>query len=224
MRTALISDIHGNIGGLRAALNDIKKQGCSRVICLGDLVDGGPANEAVVNEIVKKEIICVRGNHDEVNDLRLSAETDEILNSLPEEIIEDDIVFTHISPRLRKKKIDSDIEAWNVFDETSYRLIFIGHVHVPLIFGANSDQPVSSKRHSFNYNEPFPLDIDDRYVICVGSIGYGRDLVGKLRYGIYDDVNNSIEIRAIPGPLLPIDWKIRLTQLIDSSHTSKFKN
>jgi hypothetical protein len=39
----------------------------------------------------------------------------------------------------------------------------------------------------------------------VGSVGYGRDLVGKLRYAIHDREAATIEFRAIEGPLLPMD-------------------
>ncbi len=42
MKTALISDIHGNAGGLRAALADSRRLSCDRVVCLGDTADGGP--------------------------------------------------------------------------------------------------------------------------------------------------------------------------------------
>ncbi len=43
-RTAIISDIHGNYDGLLAALEDIKKQNCDRILCLGDIVEGGEDN------------------------------------------------------------------------------------------------------------------------------------------------------------------------------------
>jgi predicted phosphodiesterase len=41
MRTAIISDIHGHLAGLRAVLDDIARSDCRRIVCLGDLVDGG---------------------------------------------------------------------------------------------------------------------------------------------------------------------------------------
>jgi len=54
---------------------------------------------------------------------------------------------------------------------------------------------------------------DDRVIlrnnVFLGSIrwpGYGRDLVGKIRYAIFDSVENTVEHRAIDGPLLPFDY------------------
>ena len=41
-RTASISDIHGNYDGLLAVLADIARLQCDRILCQGDLVDGGP--------------------------------------------------------------------------------------------------------------------------------------------------------------------------------------
>ncbi len=207
-RTALISDIHGNHAGLLAALEDIARQGCDRIVCLGDLVDGGPADDAVVAEIASRGIPCVRGNHDENNDAVLAEETRRFLAALPERFVEDDVLYIHISPRPIRRKINHEVEAWNVFDETDFRLMFVGHVHVPYIFGERSDTHGQATRHAFEYNRPFPV-AGERYIVSVGSIGYGRDLVGKIRYAIYDRDAATVELRAIEGPLLPLDAALR---------------
>lgn len=211
MRTAIISDIHGNYEGLMVALEDIGNNNCERIICLGDMVDGGDGNEAVVNEIIRLGIPSVRGNHDENNDLRLTEETKIFLKNLPEEIIEEDVFYTHISPRKKKRKIDNEYEAWNVFDETEKRIIFVGHVHVPLIFGERCKESFTAERYKIDYNTPIEVDKNDRYIICVGSIGYGRDLLGKIRYSIYDSECNTVEFKALEGPLLAYDWGIQVS-------------
>lgn len=208
-RTALISDIHGHLAGLRAVLDDIARQDCDRIVCLGDLVEGGPDNEAVIELLRAQGIPCVRGNHDEINDLSLSHEARSYLRALPESIVERDTLFVHISPRPIKRKLNHVTEAWNVFDETPYRLIFVGHVHVPLIFGARCADFGSATLHAFDYNRPFALDPDDRYIVSVGSVGYGRDAVGKLRYAIHDRTAGTVELRAVDGPLLPFDHALR---------------
>lgn len=204
-RTAIIADIHGNQPGLLAALADIERQGCDRIVCLGDLVDGGPDNEAVIQTIRSRAIASVRGNHDEENDLVLEAASRSFLLGLPEAIVEDDVLYIHISPRRTKRKINHAVEAWNVFDDTAFRLMFVGHVHAPLIFGMRSSAFGEAAKHPFEYNRPFPLAADDRYIVSVGAIGYGRDAVGKVRYGIYDREADAIELRAVDGPVLPLD-------------------
>ena len=205
-RTALVSDIHGNHEGLLAALADIEGQSCDRVVCLGDLVDGGTGNEQVIATLRERRVPCVRGNHDEYHDLVLPEAARHYLRALPECIVEDDVLFVHISPRTKKLRVDDAVEAWNVFDESAYRLVFVGHVHVPMIFGARSSSYGEAAVHAFEYNWPFSLVRDERYIVSVGAIGYGRDLLGKVRYAIYDADANSVELRAIDGPLLAMDY------------------
>lgn len=202
MKTAIISDIHGNYDGLLTVLQDIAFCNCQRIICLGDLVEGGDKNEEVVFELINRRIASVRGNHDEYNNLFLNKATQNYLLNLPEEIIEDNILYTHISPRKRRRKIDTDVEAWNVFEEWNYKIIFVGHIHYPLIYGKNNDEPFYAKQHEFIYNQSYDLNTADNYIISVGAIGYARDNVQKLRYAIFDSSNYSIEIRAINGFLL----------------------
>ena len=66
-----------------------------------------------------------------------------------------------------------------------------------------------ASRIAFEYNRPVALDPDERYIACVGSVGYGRDLVGKLRYAIHDRDASTLELRSVDGPLLPIDEALR---------------
>lgn len=98
-RTALISDIHGNYEGLCVVLEDIVNQNCDSIVCLGDLVEGGSEDEAVIDAIRNQQIPCVRGNHDENNDTLLSDGAKQFLLHLPERITEEDILYVHISPR-----------------------------------------------------------------------------------------------------------------------------
>jgi predicted phosphodiesterase len=207
-RIAIISDIHGNHAGLMAAFADIEAQGCDRIICLGDLVEGGPGNEEVVACLRERRIPCVRGNHDEINDATLAGDTRRFLNGLPESIVEHDVLFIHISPRDKKRKIDHGVEAWNVFEESAHRRTFVGHAHVPHIFGERSRTYGEATRHAFEYNRPFQLERDDRYIVGVGSIGYGRDAVARIRYCIFDHAADTVEMRAIDGPLLALDYSM----------------
>lgn len=204
-RTALISDIHGNIEGLRVVLADIEREGCDRIVCLGDFVEGGSGDDEVVATLRALGVRAVRGNHDEYNDVVLARETRDYLAQLPETLVEGDVHFTHISPRRIKRKLNHAVEAWNVFEEGGFRLLFVGHVHVPLLFAATCPSYGEATPVAFEYNRPTPLEPRERYIACVGSVGYGRDRVGKLRYAIHDRQEATIEFRAIEGPLLRFD-------------------
>ena len=197
MRTALFSDVHGDATRLRQVLADIENQQCDRMICLGDVVNGGVENKAIVQLLAASNIICVRGNHDENPSVKLSAESRAALRSWPEEIVEGEVIFTHVSPRLKKRKIKTDFEVWNVFDDVKYRRIFIGDVHIPMLWGENNAPPVSAIRYPIVYDEPFLLASDDRYLICVGAVSRSRDRDERARYVVFDEVENLILFRAV---------------------------
>jgi len=65
-RFALISDIHGNLPALDAALADIETHGLgSATYCLGDLVGYGPDPAGVIERIRSLAIPTIRGNYDD---------------------------------------------------------------------------------------------------------------------------------------------------------------
>ena len=64
MRTAVISDIHGNVEALTAVLADIEARGIERVVCLGDIVGYGPDPLACVDLVRERCVWALMGNHD----------------------------------------------------------------------------------------------------------------------------------------------------------------
>jgi predicted phosphodiesterase len=199
----IISDIHGNLHGLNLVLGELSKQNCTDIICLGDLVDGGEYNAEVIDRIISLKITCVRGNHDEINSAQLDEKRQSWLNSLPDEIINNDICYTHISPRLkRKRKINTGAEAWNVFDETNHRLVFVGHTHITAVFMDSQNAIGSSVELNIRYNTFFDLGPNNRYVISPGAVGYSRDNRNTIRYGLFDNKNNQLSLCELDGPTI----------------------
>lgn len=199
----IISDIHGNLPGLNLVLSALAAQKCQKIICLGDVVDGGDYNEEVVDRIQGLKIECVRGNHDEINSADLDEQRQAWLDSLPTEIMCKDMCFTHISPRpQRKRKLNTATEAWNVFDETEFRLIFVGHTHISAIFEHSNDVVGTSLEIPFQFNEPLRLGANTRYVISPGAIGYSRDSKKTIRYGLYDEARNAMTMCELDGPTI----------------------
>jgi len=64
MRLAVISDIHGNLAALEAALNDIARRGITDIICLGDCASGMCWPGETTRLLMDRNIPTIRGNHD----------------------------------------------------------------------------------------------------------------------------------------------------------------
>jgi predicted phosphodiesterase len=63
-RIAVVSDVHGNVSALQAALADIEARGITRVVNLGDVVGKGPRNADAVKLARERCEVTVRGNWD----------------------------------------------------------------------------------------------------------------------------------------------------------------
>jgi predicted phosphodiesterase/predicted RNase H-like HicB family nuclease len=64
VKVGIVSDIHGDIAALDAALGHLRDMGCSTILCPGDLLDVEPFGEEVIQRIKAEKIICIRGNHE----------------------------------------------------------------------------------------------------------------------------------------------------------------
>jgi predicted phosphodiesterase len=62
-RTAIVSDIHGNLAALEAVLEDIHGQNVDRIVCLGDVIGYGPEPCRCLDHAMEFDF-CVLGNHD----------------------------------------------------------------------------------------------------------------------------------------------------------------
>lgn len=60
----LISDIHGNFPALQAVLEKLDKVGCDRIISLGDVSGYYCMVNECIEELRKREIVNIMGNHD----------------------------------------------------------------------------------------------------------------------------------------------------------------
>ena len=61
---ALISDVHGNFAALKEVLSAIDHLNITQIYCLGDIVGYYPQVNECCEELRKRKIQCVLGNHD----------------------------------------------------------------------------------------------------------------------------------------------------------------
>ena len=64
MRVAVISDIHGNLHALEAALAAVDAERPDTIWCLGDLVGYGPRPNRCCRVVRERAAVCLAGNHD----------------------------------------------------------------------------------------------------------------------------------------------------------------
>ena len=64
VKVGIVSDIHGDIVALDAALARLRAMKCDQIWCAGDLLDVEPFGEEVVQRIKAEGIFCIRGNHE----------------------------------------------------------------------------------------------------------------------------------------------------------------
>src|SRR4051795_12967234 len=64
MRFAAIADVHGNYLALEAVLADIRAQGVSEIVNLGDMLSGPLDARRTIEILMQLDAVHVLGNHD----------------------------------------------------------------------------------------------------------------------------------------------------------------
>ncbi len=152
---AFISDIHGNRVALEAVLDAVRRQGITRIVCLGDIVDLGPQPQACVDRVRQERIPCIRGNHDSLDEVvapplsevqawtasQLTGESRAWLRELPESLVLQldgkRVVCTHASPRnltdgLLVTTPDDELDEL-LSPAEPYDAVVAGHTHVQML-------------------------------------------------------------------------------------------
>ena len=214
---AIISDIHANAIALSAAMEDARRCGAGKILCLGDVVGYGPEPEAAATAIRTGAALAIAGNHDDAVSGRLdpsdfidlaadavsrhrealSGENLAWLKSLPHVYRGKSFSCTHgdfISPETFGY-ISGEEEAKANFAACGAQLMFAGHTHVPGIFLTGASGRVYALPPA-----DFTMEDGKRYIVNPGSIGYPRTTgnVCESTYVLYDDAERTIVFRRLP--------------------------
>ena len=214
---AIISDVHANAIALSAVLEDARRCGAKKLLCLGDVVGYGPKPESTVSTIRARAAFTLAGNHDDAVAGRLdpsdfidlaadavsrhrealSEENLAWLKSLPYTYNGKSFLCAHgdfTSPRTFEYVSDEQEAAAN-FAATKAQLMFVGHSHVPGIFLTGA----SGKVYSLPPTD-FTLEDGKRYIVNPGSIGYPRTNgnICESTYVLYDDTEKTVSFRRLP--------------------------
>lgn len=220
-RTAILSDIHGNLAALEAVLEDVRSQSVDEIVCLGDVVGYGPHPRQCLDESMKFAF-TVLGNHDssaifDPEGFNNTAERAifwtreqlhtaddpadcrrrlEFICKMPRVVQRDGLLFVHGSPRGPTSEYVFPEDTQNPKKmEKLFSLIthicFQGHTHVPGIF--SSDYRFI---RSDDASERFSVaNTAMKYMVNVGSVGQPRDSDPRSCYVILD--NHTISFRRV---------------------------
>lgn len=213
MKRALISDIHGNMEGLRAVLDDIRAQGVEEIYCLGDVVGYGPNPRECIDLVMEHCAVCILGNHDQGalfdpegfnagaeraifwtrdqlecsdGDAAQNAARWDFLGELPRSRREKSILFVHGSAR---NPLNEYVFPEDVYNQRKMDNLF-GLVEQFCFQGHTHVPGVFTEDRSFLS----PEDIDHEYrrgekkaMVNVGSVGQPRDGNSRSCYVLLDD-------------------------------------
>lgn len=217
MTYAIISDVHANAIALAAALEDARRCGAEKVICLGDVVGYGPEPERTVDAVRRSAAASLAGNHDDAVAGRidasdfidiaadavarhrdaLSPENLEWLKSRPYTFRGRSFACSHGDFTDPKSflYVTDETEAAANFAARSEQLLFVGHSHVPGIFLTGA----SGKVYALPPTD-FTVEDGKRYIVNPGSVGYPRTegSVCESTYVLYDDAERTVAFRRIP--------------------------
>ncbi len=217
MRIAIVSDIHANMEALFSVLSDIDRSNVDAIISLGDNIGYGPEPDQVLNQIQKRDIPSIMGNHElAVADKRaleffnpqarlsiqmtldlLSERSLDYIYRLDHFTILHGCRFVHGLPpdsittylfQVTEDRLPA------VFSQYEEPLCFIGHTHTLELVACDGEkvsrEPLREGTTSLNR--------DFRYIINSGSVGQPRDLNNNAKYLILDTEEYHLEVRYIP--------------------------
>jgi diadenosine tetraphosphatase ApaH/serine/threonine PP2A family protein phosphatase len=195
---------------------DILNTKVDKIICLGDFIGYGPQPEEVAQFLIKNDIPCVLGNHENAiinpgtlinfsSDAMLSIEitrnliSDKIIqyiSNLPTNLIIDDMRFVHGAPpdSFRDYIIWlSDDKLREIFENLEQRIAFVGHTHDPLYcFYDGNAIDFKILRQGINQ-----IDLKVKNIINVGSVGQPRDGNSDAKYVIFADTDFTVDLRYV---------------------------
>lgn len=213
MRYAILSDIHGKLRSLEAALTDARQLGAEIIISLGDV-----GSDACFDLLRSVGAIGVFGNWEVSRWGELSAANQQFVLSLTPVVAGDNFLAVHAAPwwpeglgnvmdfmdymltsdvkwRSLFPYLDASEDArWQALAELESRdkqVLFHGHTHRWEVWRIGpTGRMIRLTRHGVT------LDDRARYLVGVGSLGRpeGGDPAG---YVLFDDVARTIELREV---------------------------
>jgi diadenosine tetraphosphatase ApaH/serine/threonine PP2A family protein phosphatase len=238
VKIAVISDIHGNLEGLQAVLDDIAGQDVCTVYCLGDITGYGVDVNPCCDLVREHCAITLLGNHDDAvlgrtpiacfNDFAarsiefarntLAEDNREFLAGLPYEHVEDGLHLAHSTPY--------QPQAWHYLHQSSLRtnmaiigdrIGLVGHSHLQGVYlfpGKESGEKCIYRPGLSMLDREVPIGPEGALVVA-GSVGQPRDKDARASYVIVDASARTLRFRRCRYPIEQAQKKILQAGLPD---------
>jgi putative phosphoesterase len=205
LRIGLIADSHGNSQATKQSIQILRDHGADILVHLGDFCDSAQSDstDGMIHTLQTNNVLAVKGNNDYLVELALSSAHNKknankgwiltFFKNLPmTRTFGKELCFAHSLPfdylRAFYDPIDTGTteRAQHVFEETTYRILFCGHSHSPIIFRLRNKQ-ISRKKALAGHK--VLLKNDDRYIIVVGSVDKGDCALFDSEKQTYERIN-----------------------------------
>jgi len=220
VRTAIISDIHGNLESLNRVLEDIGDQKVDHIICLGDTLGYGPNPVECVDLVAEHCEWSLLGNHDygalyEPTNFNAAAEQAaywtraqfdaeedkevagkrwEFLGSLRVRTQMGDFLCVHGTPRRPINEYLFPDDAIN--SPVKMKQIF-DRIPTHCMSGHTHVPGIFTDEPDFyppdDVEGSFKFENENHIIINPGSVGQPRDLDPRLSYAILDDETQCVD-------------------------------
>jgi diadenosine tetraphosphatase ApaH/serine/threonine PP2A family protein phosphatase len=219
MRTALLSDVHGNLPAFKAVLADVDATGVDQIWCLGDLVGYGAQPDECVQLARERCELCLAGNHDlvvtgeiDIGDFSSSAAaaarwTREVIGSEALEFLRSlrsyengrEIGLWHASPRDPVwEYILSTWQADECMDLMEVRVGSVGHSHVALWFRRDAEGQVQGAAAEGGLERDLS---SGEWLLNPGGVGQPRDGDPRAAWLLLDTGEWSANWRRVEYPI-----------------------
>ncbi len=202
-KIGIISDIHATLKPLQHAIDIFDQHKVKTIICAGDIAGYGQDQlDDVINTLISNRCLCIAGNHDNPDDLRLSNDARHFLSNLPDHLaLEIEGVSIYVAhaepPNLQHGGIKILDPKGNVFPDRlktweeklqqfSHDILIVGHTHQVFQQLIASTLVINPGSSYFNHSCAI-LDLPEREVELFALSG--KEIVPTWNWGIFHKEN-----------------------------------
>jgi predicted phosphodiesterase len=174
MRIAVLTDVHGNLPALQAALQSIRKEGCDAIFHTGDAIAIGPyPGECLELLLHTPNSRCIMGNHE-------AYLVDGLPTPQPAWMSDGEVEHQHWTHSRIDPQMRLILAEWPYVEEHDFEGVKTAFVHYGLDSSGHGFQPVIRNATTVDLDSVFVAH--DAALIFYGHDHRASDVMGQARY------------------------------------------